>query len=96
MANINGINRISLNTESLVRKIERRSPEFAERMAIAIKDVNTNQHISDDSIKKVIKGEMGIHEGMLAIGKASTSLKILAQTRNKAMEAYNTIMRMQV
>jgi flagellar hook-basal body complex protein FliE len=65
-------------------------------MEAAIKDVNTKQHIADDSIEKVIQGQMGIHEGMMAIGKAETSLKILAQVRNKAMAAYNEVMRMQV
>ncbi len=96
MTGINGINRVSLNTESLASKASRRNPEFAKRIEAAIKDVNGKQHIADDSIEKVIKGEMGIHEGMMAIGKAETSLKILAQVRNKAMAAYNEVMRMQV
>ena len=96
MTGIKGINKISLNTEPLTNKINRRNPEFAQRIKAAIKDVNSVQHIADDSIEKVIKGEMGIHEGMMTIGKANTSLKILAQVRNKVMTAYNEIMRMQV
>lgn len=96
MTGINGINKISLHTETLPDRISRRNPEFAQRMEAAIKDVNAKQHIADDSIEKVIQGEMGIHEGMMAIGKAETSLKILAQVRNKAMAAYNEVMRMQV
>ncbi len=96
MTPINGLNKIKLNTEPLPSKIERRNPEFAQRMQEAVKDVNTKQHIADDSIEKVIKGEMGIHEGMMAIGKAETSLKVLAQVRNKVMAAYNEVMRMQV
>ncbi|MCD4722667.1 MAG: flagellar hook-basal body complex protein FliE [Desulfobacula sp.] len=96
MTGIKGINKISLNTEPLTHKIARRNTDFARRIEAAIKDVNTNQHIADDAIEKVIQGEMGIHEGMMALGKASTSLKILAQVRNKAMTAYNEIMRMQV
>ncbi len=93
---INGINRISLNAESLPEKISRRNPEFAQRIQDAVKDVNSKQEIADQSIQKVILGEMGIHEGMMAIGKAETSLKILAQVRNKVMNAYNEVMRMQV
>ncbi|MCK4768034.1 MAG: flagellar hook-basal body complex protein FliE [Desulfobacula sp.] len=96
MTVINGINKISLNTESLPNKLERRNPEFARRIQAAIQDVNAKQHIADDSIEKVIQGEMGIHEGMSAISKAHTSLKILAQVRNKVMTAYNEVMRMQV
>ncbi len=96
MAGIEGINPISLNTEPLTNRINRHNPEFAQRIEAAIKDVNKKQHIADDSIEKVILGEMGIHEGMMAIGKADTSLKLLAQVRNKVMTAYNEIMRMQV
>ncbi len=93
---IQGLNQIKLHTESLPSKIDRRNPEFAQRIQEAVKDVNVKQHIADDSIEKVIKGEMGIHEGMMAIGKAETSLKVLAQVRNKVMAAYNEVMRMQV
>ena len=96
MTGMDGINKISLNTESLSSRINRRSPEFAQRLEAAVKDVNAKQHIADDSIEKVIQGEMGIHEGMMAIGKADTSLKIFAQVRNKVMAAYNEVMRMQV
>ena len=96
MNKIDDLNRISLNTEPLHEKAARRSPEFAERMSAAVRDVNQNQHIADESIEKVILGELGIHEGMLALGKAETSLKVLAQVRNKALTAYNEIMRMQI
>ena len=100
MADINGIGsgigKISLNPESLASRIQRRSPEFSERLKSAVLDVNSKQHIGDESIEAVIQGEMGIHEGMLALGKANTSLKLLAQVRNKVMAAYNEVMRMQV
>ncbi|MCP3941219.1 MAG: flagellar hook-basal body complex protein FliE [Desulfobacteraceae bacterium] len=98
MLDINGVanGKISLNTESLGDRIKRRSPEFAERIKAAVLDVNSKQHEGDEAIESVIKGEMGIHEGMLALGKANTSLKLLAQVRNKAMTAYNEVMRMQV
>ncbi len=96
MTGINGIHKISLHTEPLASRINRRNPDFAQRIKAAVKDVNTNQEMADDAIEKVIQGEMGIHEGMMALGKASTSLKILAQVRNKIMTAYNEVMRMQV
>jgi flagellar hook-basal body complex protein FliE len=93
---IKGINRMSLNTEPLQEKLSRRNPEFSERIKAAILDVNGKQQVADDSIEKVIKGEMEIHEGMMAVSQAETSLKLLAQVRNKVMSAYNEIMRMQI
>ncbi len=96
MKGINSINRISLNTETLSSRINKRNPEFSRRIEAAVKDVNKKQHIADDSSEKVIQGKMGIHEGMMAIGKAETSLKLLTQVRSKVMTAYNEVMRMQV
>jgi flagellar hook-basal body complex protein FliE len=96
MTGINGVNKISLNTETLPDRISRKDPSFAMRISQAVKDVNSKQHIADDSIEKVITGEMGIHEGMMALGKAETSLKVLTQVRNKVMSAYNEVMRMQI
>lgn len=96
MTGIKGINRMSLNTEPLQDKISRRNTEFSERIKAAILDVNDKQQVADDSIEKVIKGEMEIHEGMMAVSQAETSLKLLAQVRNKVMAAYNEVMRMQI
>ncbi|THB80058.1 MAG: flagellar hook-basal body complex protein FliE [Desulfobacteraceae bacterium] len=96
MTKIDRVNRISLHTEPVANRVERRDTRFSERIKGAVLDVNNKQHHADDAIEKVIKGEMGIHEGMMAIGKADTSLRLLNQVRSKAMAAYNEIIRMQV
>ena len=88
--------KLSLHTEPVSQRVERRNPEFSERLKSAVLEVNDNQHIADQSVEEVIQGRLGIHEGMLALGKANTTLKVLAQVRNKALTAYNEIMRMQV
>ena len=88
--------KLSLYREPVANRAAKRSPEFMERLESAIQEVNNNQHVADDSVEAVIEGRLGIHEGMRALGKSSTSLKVLAQVRNKAMNAYNEIMRMQV
>ena len=88
--------KLALHREPVAKVVERRNPEFAQRLESAVLEVNNNQHVADDSAEAVIQGKLGIHEGMLALSRASTSLKVLAQVRNKAMAAYNEIMRMQV
>lgn len=97
MSEINGLgNKISWNREPMNDRVERRNPAFFERLTSAVSEVNQNQHNADAAAEMVIKGEMGIHEGMRLMGRASTSLKVLAQVRNKAMSAYSEISRMQV
>ena len=93
---INGTGKIPLNTEPLVNKIKRRDLSFAKRVKSAVEEVNLKQHQADTAIEQVINGELGVHEGMLALGKADTSLRLLTQVRGKVMEAYKEIIRMQV
>ncbi len=93
---INGVNKISLQPEPLTNKIQRRDSSFAKRVKAAIEDVNLKQHQADTAIEQVMNGELGIHEGMMALGKADTSLRLLTQVRGKVMDAYKEIIRMQV
>jgi flagellar hook-basal body complex protein FliE len=88
--------KIPLNSEPLVNKIQRRDMSFAKRVKQAVEDVNLKQHQADQAIEQVINGELGVHEGMMALGKADTSLRLLTQVRGKVLEAYKEIIRMQV
>jgi flagellar hook-basal body complex protein FliE len=59
--------------------------------------VNDLQTQADSKIKNMITGESKeLHEVMIAVEKASISFQFLTQVRNKALEAYQEIMRMQV
>lgn len=69
---------------------------FADRLKDMLSDVNTKQHTADESMNKVVKGELGIHEGMLSIQEADVSLRYLVQVRAKVMQAYNEIIKMPV
>ena len=92
----NKIEKISLKLEPLQLRVARRDPSFAERLNTAVKDVNSKQHFADEATQGVMRDEVGIHEGMLAIGKADTSLRLLMQVKSKAMEAYKEIINMQL
>ncbi|MBU0995523.1 MAG: flagellar hook-basal body complex protein FliE [Proteobacteria bacterium] len=87
--------KLSLNNQLLNKNQKTGDKSFQDRLKGAVKEVNTLHHIADQSIEKVIKGELGIHEGMIAIQEADTSLRLLAQVRSKVMAAYNEIMHMQ-
>lgn len=67
---------------------------FGERLKKAFNEVNALQHEADTAAEQVVKGKMGIHEGMLAMGKADIAFRLLATVRNKVMAAYQEILRM--
>lgn len=68
---------------------------FQQRLNKAVGQVNRSQHVADDASEAVIKGELGVHEGMMALQEADLSLRFLNQVRSKALAAYQEIMRMQ-
>ncbi len=71
------------------------SPSFSERLDVAVKNVNERQIIGDESTEKVLSGELGIHEAMLNLQEADVTLKLFAQVRNKLLDAYKEVNRMQ-
>lgn len=70
---------------------------FANTLKDAIASVNNQQITSDAMTEKLIKGEdVELHEVMIAAQKASVSLNATMEVRNKAVEAYQEIMRMTI
>jgi flagellar hook-basal body complex protein FliE len=62
-----------------------------------VNKVNDLQHQADREIQKLATGESkGLHEVMLAVEKSGVAFQFLNQVRNKAVDAYQEIMRMQV
>ena len=63
----------------------------------AITKVNELQTTADDLAARLASGDaVEIHQAMIAMQKASTALQFTVQVRNKVIEAYQEIMRMQV
>lgn len=59
--------------------------------------VNDLQVQSDQAIQGVASGEnKNLHEVMISMEKASISFQFMSQVRNKAIEAYQEVMRMTV
>jgi len=77
------------------RKNGTASPGFGDVIKQAIQRVNDMEIRADQSIEQLLKGETGIHETMIALQKADISFRLLLQVRNKVMDAYREIMRMQ-
>jgi flagellar hook-basal body complex protein FliE len=70
---------------------------FGDMLQKSLDQVNQYQHDSDTAIKELVSGRTkNIHETMLTIERADTSLKLMMQVRNKVLDAYREIMRMQV
>lgn len=70
---------------------------FGQVLQNSIKEVNQLQHVADRSIEQLIAGRSkNLHETMIAMEKADISFRLMMEVRNKIIEAYHEIMRMQV
>jgi flagellar hook-basal body complex protein FliE len=70
---------------------------FSDILKNSFEQVNEHQVQADQAIRELVAGRSkNIHETMLAIERADSSLKLMMQVRNKVLDAYREIMRMQV
>lgn len=70
---------------------------FAKVLQHSIQEVNQLQHAADRSIEQLIAGRSkNLHETMIAMEKADISFRLMMEVRNKIIEAYHEVMRMQV
>lgn len=70
---------------------------FSQILKDSVDKVNQYQAQADTSVKELVAGRnKNIHETMLTVERADTSLKLMMQVRNKILDAYREIMRMQV
>lgn len=71
--------------------------DFQTYLKDAVKEVNELDEKADDAIQQFIgEGKGDLQEVMVTMEKADISFELMMQIRNKALEAYQEIMRMQV
>ncbi len=70
---------------------------FADTLNSAIQNVNDLQKSSDKAMQNLATGRTdNVADVMIAAEKADIALKLMVQVRNKMIDAYQEIMKMQV
>jgi len=70
---------------------------FGEFLNDALNAVQEQKEISDELTQQYITGQISdVHSVMIAAEKASLALELTVAIRNKAIEAYQEIMRIQI
>lgn len=74
-----------------------RSQSFSEMLAGSIMEVNGLQNEANVAIENLVSGRsQNLHETMLAVEKAEIAFRTMNQVRQKVLDAYQEVMRMQV
>jgi len=69
---------------------------FGQILTKSVGEVTRLQDEASDSVRNLLLGKAeNIHDVMLAMAKAELGFKLLLEVRNKALEAYREVQRMQ-
>lgn len=70
---------------------------FNEQLSKAIDQLNNSQLKADEISQKFLTGEVcDLHQVVLAMGEAKLTMQLAVEVRNKMIESYREISRMQV
>jgi flagellar hook-basal body complex protein FliE len=70
---------------------------FSDFLGEMVRDVNARQATASQAVDGVLSGEnVPLHQAVLAVEEASVSFQLMVEVRNKLLESYQELMRMQI
>ncbi len=73
------------------------SDSFGSMLGQMIQDVNTKQVNANEALSSLQSGgNVSLHQAVIAMEEANVSFQLMAEVRNKLLDAYQEIMRMSV
>ena len=73
------------------------SDTFASMLGQFVSDVNAQQNISAQTVSALQSGQkVPLHQAVIAMEEANVSFQLMVEVRNRLLDAYQEIMRMQI
>lgn len=95
--NIDPIKPLDANGVAKVDGKDAPKSSFLEMMKKSVDEVNAQQKEADQALASIADGSIkDLHEAAIAINKAESSMKLMLEVRNKAINAYKEISRTQI
>jgi len=70
---------------------------FGSVLGRLVSEVNDKQAIAGESVKGLINGQgVSLHQAMISMEEANVSFQLMVEVRNKLLESYQELMRMQM
>jgi flagellar hook-basal body complex protein FliE len=70
---------------------------FESTLGRMVAEVNSKQTVASDAVTGLVTGQnVPLHRAMIAMEEASVSFQLMVEVRNKLLESYQELMRMQV
>lgn len=82
--------------ESQGKSLKEVSGGFADELKAKLMEVDQIQHQADKAMRQgAVEGADKIHETMIQLEEADISMRVMMRVRDKALSAYQEVMRMQ-
>jgi len=70
---------------------------FGSVLGRLVSEVNDKQAVAGEAVKGLINGQgVSLHQAMISMEEASVSFQLMVEVRNKLLESYQELMRMQM
>ncbi|HEX4342871.1 MAG TPA: flagellar hook-basal body complex protein FliE [Verrucomicrobiae bacterium] len=70
---------------------------FASMFGRMVEEVNAKQNVATNSVNALQSGQsVPLHQTVIAMEEASVSFQLMVEVRNRLLESYQEVMRMQV
>ena len=70
---------------------------FENLLGSFVNDVNQKQVAANDSVNQMLSGKnVSLHQTMISMEEASLSFQMMVEVRNKLLDSYQELMKMQV
>jgi flagellar hook-basal body complex protein FliE len=92
----------SASVQALESRMQAASPtaasaDFSSWLSAEVDKVNGQVLAADKQLRELaLGGTQNLHEVMIAVEEAKLSLQLMVQIRNRALEAYQDVLRMQI
>lgn len=78
-------------------RIRGQQANFGEAFKQAVDKVDLDQRVANEQVAAFIAGEQeNVHEVMISMNKAQLSFQLMTEVRNRMLETYQELMRMQI
>ena len=70
---------------------------FSDVLGGMVQEVNSKQTAAGDAVEGLLSGDkVSLHQAMISMEEASVSFQLMVEVRNKLLDSYQEIMRMQI
>ena len=88
---------IAIGRPDIAAPVQPAGDSFATMLGRFVEEVNAKQNTAADAVNALQSGQnVSLHQAVIAMEEASVSFQLMVEVRNKLLESYQELMRMQI